>query len=56
MRCSVVFGGFKVFQKTSIFIEIDSDLLSAMTEEEPVADCGACGKPAHLRCQLSLAS
>ena len=48
-RRAVVFWGFKVFQKTCIFIEIDFDLLSAMTEEEPVGDCGACAKPAQLR-------
>ena len=55
-RRAVVFWGFKVFQKTCIFIEIDFDLLSAMTEEEPVGDCGACAKPAQLRCHLALAS
>ena len=27
-----------------------------MTEEEPVGDCGACAKPAQLRCHLALAS
>ena len=42
--------------KQSAFSQIDSDFLLAMTEEEPVGDCGACAKPAQLRCHLAIAS